>query len=119
MNPRENNKLIAEFMGIPNRTEYGIFTGEAYTEVKGNDDEWIVARYHNSWDWLMPVVEKISLMPTVDDDFYYPRTFGMRDADGHFLFRFNRQPLYTASSLIEVTHCAVVEFIKWYNEQPK
>ena len=36
-----NNKLIAEFMGVK------------YPMLKGSD-----LQYHTSWDWLMPVVQK-------------------------------------------------------------
>ena len=42
----EGNKLIAEFMEFPT----------AETAGRINDD---AAKYHSSWDWLMPVVEKI------------------------------------------------------------
>ena len=38
----ENNKLIAEFMGVK------------YPMLKGSD-----LQYHTSWDWLMPVIRKI------------------------------------------------------------
>ena len=45
MNTEENNKMIAEFMGV----------GELYEAQSSN--QW--NQYHESWDWLMPVVEKI------------------------------------------------------------
>ena len=51
-----NNKLIAEFMGVPQgkRTHFMVepFALESYANV---DD----LKYDISWDWLMPVVEKI------------------------------------------------------------
>jgi len=40
-----NNKLIAEFMGYEVHPVY--------------EDERHDLQYHTSWDWLMPVVEKI------------------------------------------------------------
>lgn len=63
----ENNKLIAEFMGL-----YKGF--HAFEYESGQIPEWAEKeesntlfltdlKYHNSWDWLMPVVEKIGKLP--------------------------------------------------------
>jgi hypothetical protein len=49
----ENNKLIAEFMGIryaENRNSHK--SSDYYYED-------IELEYHTSWDWLMPVMAKI------------------------------------------------------------
>jgi hypothetical protein len=89
-----NNKLIAEFMGM----NYG--------------DPIESMEYHTSWDWLMPVVEKIE---------------GLRDSKGN-AYRFiidmcNAQieganiEILGGAFKLETTYKAVVEFIKWYNEQ--
>src|SRR6185437_13454507 len=52
----EGNKLIAEFMGIkdnPNKKGYYYHPlKKDWGTIKG-------FKYHSSWDWLMPVVEKI------------------------------------------------------------
>jgi len=40
------NKLIAEFMGIPNPQDM---------------------KYHASWDWLMPVIKKVNEVTEYDD----------------------------------------------------
>jgi hypothetical protein len=48
MNTTENNKLIAEFMGYP------YFLSDSGVDSWGDDE------FHQSWDWLMPVVEKIN-----------------------------------------------------------
>ena len=47
----ENNKLIAEFMGLYEKHPLGSFfiNGSWYAEHE--------FKYHSSWDWLMPVVE--------------------------------------------------------------
>lgn len=117
-----NNSLIAEFMGYKYFMGYG-YHGDVYYDeavIDPADADFVQSpHWHDEWNWLMPVVEKITQIPTGDDDFFYPRTFGLRDADGNFLFRFNMCALITAKTLIEAAHGAVVEFIKWHNENKK
>ena len=54
----KNNKLIAEFMGISIDGEF------AYIEDEGSPLEEVIPinklNYHNSWDWLMPVIIKMA-----------------------------------------------------------
>lgn len=64
----EKNKLIAEFMGLfydrgDWRDDEGIIYS-LYDLYKG------VIPYHKSWDWLMPVVEKISLCTNLKETIY-------------------------------------------------
>ena len=52
----KENELIAEFMGLPKQ-------GNTYEEpYSGEYVEAIELSYDESWDWLMPVVEKINTM---------------------------------------------------------
>ena len=64
----EGNKLIAEFMGWKIDYRHSSFTDGKPNEVLVSPDGKTVLRTHNelyrlqyyeSWDWLMPVVEKI------------------------------------------------------------
>lgn len=48
----KDNKLIAEFMG------YEVKHGKCYSP-KYNDGTIAPMQFDRSWDWLMPVVEKI------------------------------------------------------------
>jgi hypothetical protein len=122
----QGNKLIAQFMGIlPD-----VYNPERYVSSTWPDTIFATPsemRYHSSWNWLMPVVEKISLMNYPDEptfpeeedyvpDTAYPRTFGMISRNGQFMVRFNRQPLFEADTLIEAAWMAVVDFVKTYNE---
>jgi len=52
----ENNKLIAEFMGIESFKDSlaSLHQGKINVDV----DVYEQAQYHTSWDWLMPVIKK-------------------------------------------------------------
>jgi hypothetical protein len=109
-----DNKLIAEFMG------------ESYT--KRQIPAWAFRlydfdtlpyagyEYHTSWDWIMPVVEKI------ENEGFDSRIHGY-NSDGGFLCDFvdfeNNEASCSTSyeSKIEAVYKAVVQFITWYNSQ--
>lgn len=93
MNTTENNKLIAEFMGLVIITDGISLFDTNYKPLK---------HYHSSWDWLMPVIDKIY---SSDEYFKYKNTLGQFN-DGIFI----------NTKFITVTHESVVEFIKWYNK---
>lgn len=138
---KTDNELIAEFMGwklvtintpfIKFMTDKPMkvwkmpsdFNTEFVPKVIREDD----LKFERSWDWLMPVVEKISqhiyesytdnngYKDVTSHDRAYPRTFAMIDSEGQWMVRINRMPLEQGDSLIATTYSAVVEFIKWYN----
>lgn len=58
----ENNKIIAEFMNLE--------LGSPYMWRPGSFSPLIVENllYHKSWDWLIPVVEKILNICAENDD---------------------------------------------------
>jgi hypothetical protein len=97
----KNNKLIAEFMGVPQgkHTHFMVepFRLESYADV---DD----LKYDISWSWLMPVGEKIDAMFGEDDE--------VDDA-------INRVHNAVLSFDIDNTYRAIVEFIEDYNESNK
>ena len=85
----ENNKLIAEFMGI-NIGEYTTYPEESPTQYAVED-----LQYQASWDWLMPVVQKCRQDNRLEYfDFVY---YAVEMCD------------------INVTYKAVIEFIKNQN----
>jgi hypothetical protein len=99
MNTTEANKLIAEFMG------------DAFMEISMDGDTHHPL-FHSSWDWLMPVVEKINTTHAVN--------IGRISCQiSHILDQENPISAIVCgdtSKLHETVYTAVVEFIKWYNE---
>lgn len=128
----DGNRAIAEFMG-------GEFYADLPTCLKnrvgppGNRIRRVTElKYHTSWEWLMPVFEKISTLrypnywngKKPDDanpfeDCAHPRTFGMRDEEGNYMVRLNANTLHAHSTWIGAAWLAVVDFINWYNEENK
>jgi hypothetical protein len=53
----KNNKLIAEFMGCTN--PFNEIHDATLYKVEQGIFELDELQYHTSWDWLMPVVDKI------------------------------------------------------------
>lgn len=109
------NVLIARFM---DKTFYGSYKIKDYGP--GTLNEYPPMLYNSSWEWLMPVIEKISHIPVIgateQSDTCYPRTFGMlQDDTGLPMFRFNCCHLFVGATLIEAAWIAVVEFIKMEN----
>lgn len=115
---QSDNELIAAFMGLQVYQTHEAMQAVPLDELK----EWVLPKqikYHESWDWLMPVVEKISRIECDNEssDTFYPRTFGMLDENKCSMVRINRSPLWQHKTLIGATYIAVVEFIKCYNQQ--
>ncbi len=121
----ESNKLIAEFMGAVGTPKYNPTEWDVYItgclDVDSDDekaqhfytpDE---MKYHKEWNWLMPVVEKIN------DTERYEVCIG--DCHCHITDTENDNFKVRALTLslqgkttIEATYQAVVEFIKWYDQ---
>jgi len=55
----ENNRLIAKFMELEATPKYN---PKEYYVKEYNSGEWYLTeemKYHKSWDWLIPVVQKL------------------------------------------------------------
>ena len=99
-----NNILIAKFLGV--KIDDQGMTGYDFDDLE----------YHCSWDWLMPVVEKIESL-----DIYFG--ISSKNITVFPIDNLNaNKPIVKIMgwieklTKIEATHKAVVEFIKWYNE---
>lgn len=133
----ENNQLIAEFMGKAcwapywnnKQTHYvsyrrtkadcmNLICGSQLLYSMNAKPGLIPLHYHSDWNWLIPVIEKISKLNLPDPDNCseswqpFPRTFGMaNDDNGYFMFRFNRYGIHEAPVLIDAAYSAVVELL--------
>jgi hypothetical protein len=117
MTTEQGNKLIAEFMG-----EKIIGNGiEVKSNAFGSGTKTIHSfEYHSSWDWLMPVVEKIAAnSPDHEWDIDMGKTFCsvyLRNLDdGRYLYG-----VYGSDDKpLPAIYQAVIQFIEWYNKTSK
>ena len=112
----ENNKLIAEFMGLSKvpcsiGTENGIVT-EGYMHPKCGVPMTANGLQYDSWDWLMPVVDKIENFGfeffIVEDRVKIAHN---TDHSIKVIIDFT-----SGRSKIETVYQGIVEFINWYNK---
>ena len=102
----ESNKLIAEFMELETETfSSGILNYYHQDIAEGSFFEEHELSYHISWDWLMPVVEKIESLRNGSGD-AYRFNIDMCNVDIE-----NTEINITSTHKIKATHQAVVEFI--------
>ena len=82
----KDNKLIAEFMGLKPCDDREQYQSSIHTNVVAD------LKYHTSWDWLMPVVQKC---------------YKVDNEEG-----FDNLVDSVATLNIEATYNAVIKFIK-------
>jgi len=119
---KTDNELIAEFMdeeisavianyGVPVRVL--VLPRKPISETKTGRP--IEAKYDTSWDWLMPVVEKIEYLGhtvhVAKNDVAVKERNTISSPSVCFI-----QGKWELTK-IEAVYKAVVEFIKWYNNQ--
>jgi hypothetical protein len=109
----EGNKLIAEFFG--KKTKDKVYQWELF------NDQWATEglKFHSSWDWLMPVVEKIESL-WIDGAQSRCKIEGVVVSLWHEVGYRNIDFAYnspTNGNKIDNLWNAVVQFIQWYNSQ--
>ena len=109
---KENNILLAEFMGIrPYKLQ--AFYDNIYTVTNHIEKPC----FHNSWDWLMGVVEKIENIETKDG-----RTFTIdMHRDSVLIFEYgthtNEVVFTEGKGRLENLYNACVEFVEWLKKE--
>ena len=124
----DGNRLIAEFMGFEKvlgkfyggmKDEKGNSTYPAWSDTMNIilDSKIDIPEYglkfNSSWDWLIPVVEKIYLMREV-----VAFTISLGEVEIKLIGREPiKSPCIPSNDSIKELWLAVVQFIKWYNTQ--
>jgi hypothetical protein len=114
MNTTENNKLLAEFLGLTLEQE------QERIFIQGLGTKLIEETFNTDWNWLMEVVEKIESLGYISNQdsricegslkpIYYFRIFIKH-------YRGQNVGYSKANTRIEAVYNACVEFVKWYNE---
>ena len=114
----EQNKLIAVFMGGLYTLSFELKKGEMWVPIHGicrydtiESGRGQTLQYHRSWDWIMPVVEKI-------ENFNHSATlFIIEDERCHIDTQNGFEIDSVGHTKIEAVYNACIEFIKWYNNQ--
>lgn len=115
----EGNRLIAEFFGLKrgfwvsvekpvtdDKKQWCDLDGKTFLGSRVYYDKTLL--FHQSWDWIMPVVEKIEAIG------YVIRISRLRCQ----IHTTNAKPICNIQSAtkIEATYAAIVEFIKHHNQ---
>lgn len=105
----ENNKLIAEFMGM----ELMSRTREGWQPSRFN--------FHNSWDSLMPVVGKIESLGIGKRDYTVRISYDICRVDYTDYKMREETPIVfkrttNQRNKIEAVYNAIAEFIQWYKK---
>lgn len=119
---KDNNKLIADFMGYDFESWITLGGSPSRFFKRGNrSDSFPYAKYHESWDWLMPVVEKLNswdwrvYMRAMPECSTTPSSCDIAcmryDDIEHESF------FCEGETLLKAVYAAIVEFIKHYNNQ--
>jgi hypothetical protein len=123
-----NDKLIADFMGVKNVFEYklkekeGVMTLGLYIanssdgDIDYTHDGINFIQYGYSFDWLMPVIEKIEKQGCIVE-------IWLSLGKGCRIMKPTNTPCivseYEGNSLMEVIYGAIIGYVKWYNENGK
>lgn len=110
----EGNYLIAGFMSLANRIEDAASLGGG---------GYPACRYHESWDWMMPVADKINAMGKAYSLAIFKNYVSLTiEKGGKFYkdFAYSNAEYITAEQTGKVAMFKLlVSFVKWQNEQEK
>ena len=121
----QNNRMIAEFMGfkfaprliLPDELKDSTYSTSVFVEevrIQGGfePNSYNNLHFHTSWDWLIPVVEKINTLFGGEMNTLIMSNSCKIYSDNPSIYN----SIVDANSTIEATYQAVCQFIEWYNE---
>ena len=121
----KGNELIAKYVGMqqgkPNETRWASDWFDVDGFIDGARHKKLL--FHDSWDWLMPVVEKIEMTTVYSITTDYDRRDEFKGWSVHLYTLWPKDEIigYILDKRFETkreaTWYAVVEYIKWYNKQ--
>lgn len=109
--------MIAEFMGHTENKQNGVWNTFCPFEGEGHHIE--TMKYHWSWDWLMPVVEKIENLEYKNREGRFSvNSVNFEENYTAFVVDFDEGLIQVeGETKFEATYQAVFQFIEWHNEQ--
>ena len=125
----ENNKLIAEFMGVFNKilstgnihswSDAPFFYTTEDTKEKVIKNICKYSKYDSDWSWLMRVVEKIENLQDENNCAIY--NVQIEQCFVEIIINHTSETIVEVdcNTKIQAVYQACVEFIKWYNELNK
>jgi hypothetical protein len=127
----ESNRILADFIGAiqaykpyvnTDDMEYYMYGVIPSIEDGENEKHYFLPQemlFDTDWNWLMEVVEKIENISFNKSDIFFNVTIGsglyctIQDSNFDGLLEINT----SEETRIKTVYQAVLEFIKWYNEQ--
>jgi hypothetical protein len=106
----ENNKMIAEFMGLefyePHNT--WLKNGILYSKV---------LKYNTDWNWLMPVIDEIEKLGFEFTIKRFSVQIETTSWSGKWMKNVEySKTLVCAGNRVELIFSAIIQFLEWYNE---
>jgi hypothetical protein len=107
---KENNKLIAEFLGYTQ--PHPDYPGATYW-YKKDESPLTLLSFDSDWNWLMEVVDKIENLDFIFSIHHEVVNIFNGETKENGIY----SETFQGSTKLITTYNACVEFIKWYNGQ--
>jgi hypothetical protein len=122
----ENNKLIAQFMGLENYSTDNVIEEDKLRWVLESDINKYKSvlskelKYDSDWNYLMPVIEKIEKLKIEDQiEAGFVTIWSRKDGCTIEYKMYESSDFYVSTKVtttkIKAVYDTVVQFIKWYN----